>query len=442
MSRKKTVNKILPATKRIRFANGLTLILVEWHSLPMVHIKIMFKTGTIDVPPEKAGLAEAAVYLPSQGTDSKNAMEIAREIDFIGAKFNSKSREDASHISLTILKKHLHKGLALLNDVLLHPQFLTEELERWKKRTLSSLAQEKADPSITVSKKFKKFIFQSCPYGNYPIETTVHAISRTNVSDFYHSYYTPNNATIVIVGDVIPDEIVDEVNTLFSKWKPSELPPESVVEVSPPDHFTTQLINKDDLNQAQIRYGYITTNRNTPEFFPILLLNYILGGGGFSSRLMAEIRSNKGYTYGISSAFLLYKYSGIFVISTFTKNEIVFSMINEIRNQLHILKNNNVTEEELFAAKSYFKGSFAQKFERPETISDQLLYVELYQLPEDYFDTFKSNIEKVTIQDIKNAIEHFIHPDRAGIVILGKSNTYMNDMNTLGTVELKNYNDL
>lgn len=433
--------KILPDKYLYTFPNGLKLIVVEWHSLPMVHIDLMIKTGAFSEPIEKAGLAQAAVYLITQGTATRQAMQIAEETDFIGAKLINNSEEDASYLSFTVLKKHLPRGMEIFKDVLMNPSFPIEELERWQKRTIAAIAQEKADPSAVASKKFKKFVFGDYPYGNIMNENTVNKIGKDDVKNFYHAYYRPNNSVLVIVGDVNAKKISAEIKKLLRDWK--RRPVARIKTGAPPvtSRYAIQFINKEDSNQAQIRFGYVSTRRDNTDYFPIVLLNYILGGGGFSSRLMKEIRSTKGYTYGINSNFYLYKNSGMFSITTFTKNETVPDVVNEIMHQLKVIKEKGISDEELRNAKSFYKGSFARRFERPEIISDQILDIELYGLGDEYLDTFKSKVDAVTKKKINNAILAYIQTESAAIVILGKAQDYAKEIKKIGKTETKEYNE-
>jgi zinc protease len=422
-------------------SHGLRVIVVEWHSLPMVHVDLMIKAGTYSEPEEKSGLARATAFLLTQGTHLRSAMRIAEEIDFIGAKLYNDSKEDASYLSISVLKKHLPKSLELFKDLIVNPLFHATELERWQKRTIASIAQEKADPSTVATKKFKKFAFGGYPYGNSISEQSVNRITQDDVKNFYGNFYKPNNAVLAIVGDIDSQQIAKDIQKLLEPWNHEPVP--ITAPHTPPEAsgFLIQLINKEDLNQAQIRFGWPSIKRNNPDYFPIVLLNYILGGGGFSSRLMKEIRSSRGYTYGINSNFNFYRYSGLFVIATFTKNEIVPSMLQEIKNQLKLITEKGITDEELHDAKSFFKGSFARRFERPDLIADQMLDLALYELDNNYLNTFKSNIDAVTREQIHQAIHHYILTDSAHLVIVGKSQDYAHLLATSGSIQHLDYHE-
>lgn len=439
--KKELKEKILSNKKIIKLQDNLTYIIVKWDALPIIHIDTMIKAGTFHEPLAKAGLADATIYLCTQGTPSRKATEIAKELDYTGAKISTISKEDASYLRLTFLKKHISKAIEIWSDILLNPVFPQEELNRWQIKTAAAIAQEKAEPSLIANKKFKKFLFNNCSYGNHPTESSIFSISQDDVKNFYCNYYKPNNSVISIIGDIEYKEAENIISKLLEKWNTNQIPANPIPNISTAKNFKFQLINKSDLNQTQIRYGYPTVARNTPYFFPLILMNYVLGGGGFSSRLMTEIRSKQGLTYGIASSFYLLKNAGLFYIQTFTKNENLLRMINEIKNQLFLLKNSYIEEAELNAAKSYFSGSFVQKFERPEKISEQILDVELYELGVDYLDLYKANINKVTIDEIQECIQKFIHTDHAKITILGNISHFQNDIKALGEVEIQNFNE-
>lgn len=439
--KKELKEKILSNKKIIKLQNNLTYIIVKWDALPIIHIDTMIKAGSFHEPLDKAGLAEATIYLCTQGTSSRKATEIAKELDYTGAKISTISKEDASYLRLTFLKKYINKAIDIWSDILLNPVFPPEEFNRWQIKTAATIAQEKAEPSLIANKKFKKFLFNNCPYGNYPTESSIFNISQDDVKNFYNRYYKPNNSVISIIGDIEYKEAENIISKLLEKWNAASLPVNQIPKLSTPKNFKFQLINKADLNQAQIRYGYPSVARNTPYFFPLILMNYVLGGGGFSSRLMTEIRSKQGLTYGIASSFYFLKNAGLFYIQTFTKNENLLRMINEIKNQLFLLKNSYIEESELNTAKSYFSGSFVEKFERPEKISEQILDVELYELGEDYLDLYKANINRVTIDEIQECIQKFIHTDYAKITILGNVSNFQNDIKSFDEFEIQNFNE-
>lgn len=406
--------------KRVILKNGITLLVVETHSLPMVNISVGIKTGAIHDPQGKAGVANLTGILLDEGTKTRTTKQIAEEIDFIGGRLSTAGGMDYSSASLVVLKKDINKGLELLSDVLLNPIFPEEEVERKKKETLASIISEKDDPGEIASKAFYKSVFKDHPY-SMPVEgdeESIKKISREDVINFYNKYYKPNNTIMVIVGDVDLKEIKALIENYFNTWEKSKIKFPEILPVEKLKKKESILIDK-NITQANIMLGHTGIPRDNPDFYSIYLMNYILGGGGFASRMTKEIRDNRGLAYSVYSRFDVTKYPGAFVVEIQTKNESATEAVNRILGELKKIREQQVTDVELEEAKAYLTGSFPLKLDTNAKIGNFLLFAEYHNLGMDYFDVFPKKIQAVTKDDIIRVAKKYIDTENYALVAVG-----------------------
>lgn len=395
--------------KRVVLKNGITLLIVEAHALPMVNVSVAIKTGAIYDPPGKSGVANLTGILLDEGTKTRSSRQIAEEIDFIGGKLSTSGGSDYSSASLVVLKKDIKTGLELLSDVLLNPAFPEEEVERKKKETLASIISDKDDPGTVASKAFYKAVFGSHPYGT-PAEgdeESLQRITREDIVNFYQKYYKPNNTIIAVVGDVDRKEAVGLIETYFKSWKKEKISFPEIPSVEKVKRQEAVFIDK-NITQANILLGHTGISRDNPDYYSVVVMNYILGGGGFSSRLTKEIRDNKGLAYSVYSHFDISKYPGAFTVTIQTKNESAPVAVEGILSELKRIREEDVSDEELKEARDYLTGSFPLRLDTNAKIGSALINIEYYGLGLDYLDRYIKNIEAVTKDDIMRVAKRYI----------------------------------
>lgn len=428
--------KLPPISEKI-LDNGLKVMVVEHHELPIVSMRIQFKAGQTLDPIGKAGLADMTASLLTKGTKTRSATEIAEAIDFVGGRLNSGSGWDASNVSCQVLKKHLETGLDLFSDVILNPAFQKNEIERLRKRSISSYIDSKDDPANLADMKFMSLLYKDHPYGyTQGTDKTLPNITTEDITGFYDSWYAPNNAILMIAGDITPDEGFKLAESKFAGWAKKELPVFSFPEPIAPKGIKIVLVNKKDAVQSQICLGHLGVARTNSDFFSINLMNYLFGGGGFSSRLMKIIRSEKGLTYGINSGFDFRLNPGPFTITTFTKNASVGEAIKETLNQTKLIKQGPIRPEELTDAQSYYSGSYPMRFETPDQIAGQLMSIELYGLGADYVTKYRDRIKAVTTADVQAAAQKYLDAENLIIVVVGKADEVKEQLQEFGEVEV------
>lgn len=406
--------------KRSVLPNGLTVLYVERHNLPIVMVSLLVKASPLDEPPEKAGLANLTAELLTEGTGKRSATEISEEIEFIGASLSASASEDYTLLSLSVLKKDVEKGFAIFSDVVCNPAFPDEEIRRNKELIKGSLRQSEEDPSFVATKAFKNAVYGDLSYGRLirgSIET-IDRITREEIVRFHLGLYRPNNAVLSVVGNLTEDELSALIKKFLSSWQGGDVVKRTFVE-RPENKKRTLLIDR-ELTQANIIVGHAGIRRGDPDYYAVSVMNYILGGGGFSSRLMQTVRDEMGLAYDIHSFFAPYKEGGLFEVGVQTKNESSKTVISEIYSQMNRIKKDKVSDQELEDAKAYLTGSFPRKLDTNRKIADFLVAMEFYELGLDYVDKYPQYIKAVTSDDVLRVAGRYLDTLEVVTVVVGR----------------------
>ncbi len=407
--------------QRFQLPNGLIWLFSQQSDLPLVTVDLTLKAGALFDPAQKEGLANLTASLLRYGTKSRNAQQIAEEMDFLGASFTTGAGRDVANLKLTVLKKDLLESLKIFQDVLLNPRFAWQEIQAMVQRLRGSLKSQEDEPGIVAGRAFRRQLYGDHSYG-YPEIGTAESLGKIYGNDlikFHRQYYRPNNAILTIVGDLTVEEAQKIVEEFFGGWEAGELPgppPPPSPRVSKP---TVVKIDK-DITQANIILGQIGIKRTDPDFYAFQLMNYILGGGGFTSRLMDNIRENRGLVYNVHSSFEPGLEPGPFDISLETKNVSSGEAVTEVLKELDSIRRDLVGEKELAEAKSYLVGSLPMKMDSNAKRAALLGYVELYGLGMDYPWRYPEILNKITRDDILNVARKYLDPERYLLVLVGK----------------------
>lgn len=406
--------------KRTILPTGLTVLHVERHNLPIVTVTLLIKASPFNEPPDKAGLANLTAELLTEGTKKRKAKEISEEIEFIGASLDSSAGSDFSILRLSVLKKDIEKGFEILSDVLLNPTFLEEEIKRLKEMIKGNLRQSEEDPSFVADKTFRKAVYGDHPYGRLITGTpeTIDKITREDLTRFHTEYYRPNNAILSIVGDITEAEVKGIIERYLGEWEPREIPSVNK-SIDIIKRKNVILIDK-DLTQANIIIGHKGMERENPDYYAVSVMNYILGGGGFSSRLMQTVRDEMGLAYDINSQFDSMKNGGFFRVEVQTKNESANKVIEEVLKQINRIKKEPVSDQELEDAKAYLTGSFPRRFDTNKKIAEMLVAIEYYNLGLDYIDRYPEYIKSITKDDIIKVAEKYLDVENFVLIVVAR----------------------
>ncbi len=406
----------------VRFltANGIAVLFVEQHYLPIVEVHALLKIGSAQDPPEKAGLANLVASLLDEGTASRSSKQLAEQIDFVGGSLEAKTSEDFTTASVRVLKKDLDVGVSLLADILQHPAFHKQEFERIRNQILGEIVSDNDNPGHVAAKAFNQLVFHGHPY-RWPVngtEDTLPKILLSDVQNFYAKEYLPNQTILAVVGDLTYDQVNALVQTHFSSWKKGTPPARALKKPNQLERKMVQLIEK-GLTQSTIMLGHPGISRTNPDYYAVTVMNYILGAGGFSSRLMDSIRDKQGLAYGVMSHFDARLMPGPFMVNLQTRSEATNQAITGVLSELKSMRDAPVTDQELAEAKSFIIGSFPLRFDSTAKLAQVLAQVEFYGLGLDYFTQYPKWIERVTKEDVQRVAKQYLDPQRYALVVVG-----------------------
>jgi predicted Zn-dependent peptidase len=425
----------LPKTERVELRNGMVLHILENHELPVVSISAMVRIGSASEPEEMAGLGglTGSVWR-SGGTTALSPDELDERLEFIAASIETGIERRSGSISMSILKKDLDEGLELFADLIKNPAFDEKRFEVAKKRMLEGIKRENDSPSEIARREFTRLLLPNHPFGHIPTAETVSRIERSDCENFYKDHVGPENFIIGISGDFDSKIIMARFAELFEDFKPAK---KKLPEVPPvPDEIKpgVYLVDK-ELQQTVFRSGHLGISRKNPDYYSARVMNFILGGGGFTSRLMQEIRSTRGLAYSVwSYLFGGDSDRGVFLTGGETKAASSYEFISATRDIIRRMIEKGVTDKELTLAKESIVNRFIFGFDRDSKIVSKYLWIEYNDLPRDYLDNFRDNIRKVTRSDAKKAARKYLHPDEMIILAVGDKSAIGEDLAKVGPV--------
>ncbi len=433
--------------ERATLANGVRLLVIERHEQPVVYFNIRLRGGERLEPPGKAGLASFTADLLREGTESRSSEAISEAVDSTGGRLSATSTRDSVIVSAQFLKRDFEAGLDLFADVILHPAFPAEEIDRLKPRYEFSVRSVRNNPNTMAREHIDYLIFG---YGNSagrPVSLeTLRSITREDILAFYRAQFRPEHAIIGVTGDVKPDEARKAIERAFGLWESAADPAdeggphkEPAPGAGRPTGLHIRLVDKDDLTQSSIALGALGLKRNNPDYLPVQLANYTLGGGAFSSRLMKVVRSEGGKTYSVRSSFGAGLEPGAFRVSTFTRTSETLATLRLLLEEIRAFRDGGVTEEELAAAKKNLAGKYPLRIETPSGLAREILAAEFYGLGDDYVRTYRKKVMSASLEEVNAAAGKYVEADDLAVVVVGRAAEVGDDLLTLGPIETVNY---
>jgi len=397
-------------------ANGMKLIVVENHKLPTVSYNLRFEIDPI-LEGNKAGYVGLAGDILGKGTTTKSKAQIDEAVDFIGAQLST----SASSVNGSCLSRHSETLLALMQDIIMNPSFPESELDKLRKQSIAGLANEKTDPDAISSKIGSLVRFgMAHPYGEITSETTLKNITRDDLVNYYKANMSPKNATLIVVGDVTPAKALEEANKFFGAWEGNAVPKRKFGTPQLPAANRVAFVAVPGAVQSVIDVTYpIEFRADSPDYLAVMMLNNILGGSGFQTRLMQNLRESKAYTYGCYSEMSADDFIGTFSASASVRNEVTDSAVTQILFELDRLRNELVTEETLKSVKSIMSGSFARRLENAGTVAGFAYNIMKYNFPANHYETYLERLNAVTAQDIQRVAQKYLQPEKCYISVVG-----------------------
>jgi zinc protease len=409
----------IPAPVETRLANGLRIAVVHDARLPMFSFRLAFRGGDSSDPPELPGLSDMMAHLLTEGTATRNSLQIAEEVERLGATLSVSSASDFATIGASGLAVYFDEILELIADVTLHPSFPQNEIDLARENTKQMLIQQRAQPNFLASERVAKVMFGDHPYARIsPTRASLDAMARDLFTGFHSRALAPQNGVLLIVGDVDPDETAGKLERLFGGW--TTVSPSAPTFPAPPERTARILyvIDRPGSAQSNIVIANAGITRTSPDYFPMLLMHTILGANA-SSRLFMNLREEKGYTYGAYSSLDARRLAGTFRATAEVRTPVTGASLHEFFFELTRIRDERVPDEELRNAKSYLSGVFPIRIETQDGLIDQLTSVKLFDLPDDYLHTYRDRVNAVTAEDVQRIAQQHVTPDQAAIVIVG-----------------------
>jgi zinc protease len=418
----------LPKIERWTMKNGLEVVVVARKDLPVVSFGVAIKAGGFDE--DKAttlGVSDFTAAMLRRGTSggpghkARGADDIARAIDFVGGALDGQAGLESTSVSCSVLSRDTDLCVDLLSDVLLRPSFPEAEMAEVREQMLAALASRFDNPYELAHEHFDNLLFgEKNPEGWVLTPEDVQKITRDALVKFWKTFYRPGNALLAVAGDVDPARLRGALERAFGKWQKPDVPPRPPFKMAALKATRVLIVDKPDLTQSTILLGHRGLRHADPMWFPATLMNYVLGGSDFSSRLMTEVRSKRGLTYGVSSSYGASLYDGAFLVSESTKNETVWEALVATVAQLRKMKADGPTAEELAKGKGYYAGSYPFELETAAGVAGAIVGAELHGLGIAYVREFALRMAAVDEARAKEAAQTLLDPDDLLVVVVGK----------------------
>ena len=407
----------LPQIERFELVNGLEVVLLEKHEVPVVQLSAVIRAGSVDDPGLQPGLAQIVAEMLDEGAGDLGALELADAIEYLGAELETWSDHHAMGVDLFTPLTQLDTALPLFAAVVRDPAFDGAELERQRLQYLTGLLQDRDEPRAIAAVQFDRTLFgEEHPYGRAMTAESLRSISRQDLTAFHGRHFRPGNTTLIVVGDVEADATRPKLEAAFGSWDGEHVESTQVPPTSQVTGRRVLLVDKPGAAQSEIRIGRIAPPRDTEDYFAILVMNTVLGGS-FTSRLNSNLREDKGYSYGARSSFEFRPAPGPFVATSAVQTDVTDKALVEFMKELTAI--GEISEDELERARNYVALRFPQRFQTVGRIASQLTEMVVHDLPDDYFNHYVDRVLAVTMADVARVAETYIDPENLAIVVVG-----------------------
>jgi zinc protease len=424
-----------PKRTRTRLANGLEIVLAEAHSIPKFHGELFFRAGNALVAERSTGLAEMTATLVRTGTAKRTSRKIEEDLRSLGADLGTSAGQDTSAISFAGLSEFSQQILLLVNELAREASFPEPEFERERRQKLEEVKLERTAPGFLAGERLRKVLFGSHPYAQVsPSEAEVAAYKREELESVYREIYTPENGLLMLVGDFDPQAMLKTIEATFGNWVGKKPVAKQMAAPPKPRGRKVYLVHNPGSVQTQILLGCGAITRRDPDWIKLGLTNSLYGGA-FNSRLVMNIREDKGYTYSPRSAVNALRHHGYFSVSAAVRNDVVAASLTEMFYEIDKLRSLPVPEAELADAQNYLSGVFSMGLATQEGLLSQFSTVELNELPTDYLETYRDKIRALTPGDLLSTARKYFDSANTQIVVVGDRTQIEEQAGLFGEIE-------
>ncbi len=429
----------IPEVERIVLDNGIIVYLLPDPELPLVTVSALIRTGAVYEPADKVGLASlTGTVMRTGGTARMTGDQIDEELEFLAATVSIGIGGESGTASLDVLKKDLPRGLAIFADMLRAPAFEPAKFEQAKRQVLEAIRRRPDSPAGIAAREFRKLVYGADhPFGRESTTDTVSRITRDDLVAFHRQFFVPNSLMLGVTGDFEKAAMLDALRKTFGDWKPQTvaLPPIPPVNASTSSRSVNVLHR--DITQTHLRVGHLSVKEDDPDYFALALLEDILGGNSFTSRLFRDVRSRQGLAYSVGSRLIPGNLGpGVVVLQALTKAPTTHQTLSSMLDQMERLRKEPVTDDELQLAKDAFLNSFVFSFADAGQIVGRLMSLEYHGLPKDFLQRFRDSVVKLTKMDLLRVAQKHVHPDRVIILAVGKDGDFETPLSTFGRINV------
>src|SRR6195256_1429191 len=400
---------------------GGRLITAPVTKLPLATVLVLVNAGSTNEPRGKEGVAALTAAALLEGTTRFDGAELAEKFEQLGTSLESGADWDSAFLKITVLSSKLEEATKLLGEAISSPIFPEREIERLKAERLAEILQLETEPRGLADEKFSEFLYDDESRYSRPDEgssASVSSLTRGDVDQFYRSNYNSGGTTVIIAGDISSENAKNLVIEAFGKWPNGSSRDQPLSGKARRNRKSTHIVNKPDAPQSELRVGHVGLPRKHPDFFPTLVMNAVLGGL-FGSRINLNLREAHGYTYGASSFYDWRRGPGPFVVSTAVESEVTAPALREILTEIDRIRDERISAEELSLAVDYLEGVFPIRYETTAAIASALATLAIYDLPADYFESYRKNVRAVSAEAVLQAAKSHLHPDELQTIVVG-----------------------
>lgn len=409
----------IPDSFRTQLDNGLKIVVFEDKRLPLVSFRLAFLSGETYEPKEQLGVTSALASMLSEGTESYSSRELAEKIERLGASISASSSDDFMILAASALSIYGSDILDLMQEMVLLPTFPEDELDLYRRNTIEHLKFQRSQPGFLANEQTARLLYGEHPYARVsPSQSDVENISRDLLIEFHKKIFVPNNAIMVVVGDVDREDLVADVRERFGEWQRGPVGKPFFPQLPERGKRTLTIVDRPGSAQSNIVLSNIAIDRHSPDYFPFLVMNQVLGAGA-SSRVFMNLREEKGYTYGAYTRFDAKGLAGDFEATAEVRTSVTGDSLKEFFYELGRIRDEKVSEQELIDAKNFLAGVFPIRAETQEGLTGLIVTQNLFGLPDDYLQTYRENVNAISVDDVRRVAEKYITPDKMAIVIVG-----------------------
>lgn len=409
----------IPPAFETTLKNGLRLVVFEDRRLPLVSYRLAFRSGDKNDPEGWNGLSSATTSMLTEGTRSYSSRQLAEEIEKLGASISASSSDDFTIVAASALSLYNSEVLRLLEEIILTPTFPENELDLYKRNTVEHLKFQRSQPGFLANEQTARLLYGEHPYATVtPNAADIERLSRTALIDHHRKTFSPNNAILIVVGDVEAAEVVADIEEHLGKWQGGDTVEQEYPEIPGRSDRTLTIVDRPGSAQSNIVIANPAIARGHEDYFSMLVMNQVLGAGA-SSRVFMNLREEKGYTYGAYTRFDAKQLAGDFEATAEVRTSVTGDSLKEFFYELERIRSDSVTDSELEDAKNFLTGVFPIRAETQEGLTNLIVTQYLYDLPKDYLQTYRDHVSAVTAEDVQKAARKYVNPDNAAIVIVG-----------------------